>query len=272
VTAADLQREPAWLPLLQSLAGDGRATCLLVGQPGAPLLWVTTERLPQLRAVHPGAREEPIVTVPAEFAAEAWSREEALRELVRSRLTALGPVTAAAIAAPLGAAESDVALALLALQQEGYVLGGRFSPDSAGDEWCERHLLARIHRYTLRRLRREIEPVERRDFARFLFDWQHLGPDTRVEGPDALAAILGQLEGFEAPAAAWEAELLPARVGDYAIAWLDDLCSAGRTQWLRLRPDARRGERATAEDDAASGGGAGHSLRATPLLLLPRRH
>src|SRR5690606_13837527 len=139
-------------------------------------------------------------------------------------------------------------------------------------EWCERHLLARIHRYTLRRLRREIEPVERRDFARFLFDWQHLGPDTRVEGPDALAAILGQLEGFEAPAAAWEAELLPARVSDYAIAWLDDLCTAGRTQWLRLRPDARRGERATAEEDAASGGGAGHSLRATPLLLLPRRH
>ncbi len=272
VTAADVQREPAWLPLLQSLAGDGRATCLLVGQPGAPLLWITTERLPQLRAVHPGAREEPIVTVPAEFAAEAWSREEALRELVRSRLTALGPVTAAAIAAPLGVAESDVAQALLALQQEGYVLGGRFSPDSAGDEWCERHLLARIHRYTLRRLRREIEPVERRDFARFLFDWQHLGPDTRVEGPEALAGILAQLEGFEAPAAAWEAELLPARVADYAMAWLDDLCTAGRTQWLRLRPDARRAERGPSEDDAASGGGAGHSLRATPLLLLPRRH
>ncbi|NLD55401.1 MAG: DEAD/DEAH box helicase [Burkholderiaceae bacterium] len=272
VTASDLEREPGWLPLLESLARDGRATCLATGDPDAPLLWVTTERLPQLRAVHPDARESPAVTVPAEYAAEAWARDEGLRELVRARLTALGPVTAGAIAAPLGVAESDVILALLALQQEGYVLGGRFTPGTGVDEWCERHLLARIHRYTLRRLRREIEPVERRDFARFLFDWQHLGPDTRVEGPDALAAILGQLEGFEAPAAAWEAELLPARVGDYAIAWLDDLCSAGRTQWLRLRPDARRGERATAEDDAASGGGAGHSLRATPLLLLPRRH
>src|SRR5690606_20718867 len=94
---------------------------------------------------------------------------------------------------------------------------------------------------------------------------------TRVEGPEALAAILGQLEGFEAPAAAWESELLPARVADYAISWLDDLCSAGRIQWLRLRPEARRPERAAADEEPAAGG-AGQSLRATPLLLLPRRH
>ena len=93
------------------------------------------------------------------------------------------------------------------------MLQGRFTPGAHGSsEWCERHLLARIHRYTLKRLRREIEPVEPRDFVRFLFDWQHVGADARVSGPEALAGVLAQLEGYEAPAALWEAELLPARV------------------------------------------------------------
>ncbi|MEO5738276.1 MAG: ATP-dependent DNA helicase, partial [Variovorax sp.] len=156
---------------------------------------------------------------------------------------------------------AEIEAALLALQAQGHVLQGRFTPGPGPTEWCERHLLARIHRYTLRRLRREIEPVEPRDFARFLFDWQHVGPSTRVSGPDALSAVLGQLEGFEAPAALWEAELLPARVGDYASGWLDELCTAGRVLWTRLRPNAME----------ARGGGS-LSLRATPILLLPRRH
>ena len=143
------------------------------------------------------------------------------------------------------------------------MLQGRFSPSaSAGDaiEWCERHLLARIHRHTLKRLRREIEPVEPRDFARFLFEWQHVGAASRVSGPEALAGVLAQLEGYEAPAASWEAELLPARMTDYAPPWLDELCTAGRTLWTRLRPAAE-----------SRGAGGGTSLRATPILLLPRR-
>ena len=159
-------------------------------------------------------------------------------------------------------ARGEVELALLALQAEGYVLQGRFTPLLPADadaEWCERHLLARIHRYTLKRLRREIEPVEPRDFVRFLFDWQRVGATSRVSGPDALAGVLGQLEGFEAPAAVWEAEILPARVQDYASPWLDDLCTAGRTLWTRLRPLASEGR------------AAGASLRSTPVLLLPRR-
>ena len=122
-------------------------------------------------------------------------------------------------------------------------------------------LLARIHRYTLKRLRREIEPVAPRDFMRFLFDWQRVSADTRVSGPEALAGVLAQLEGFEAPAAAWEGELLPARVRDYSISWLDDLCTAGRTLWTRLR--------ATDVEPGAPRGNA--SLRSTPVLLLPRR-
>ena len=152
----------------------------------------------------------------------------------------------------------EIQAALLALQQDGYTLPGRFTAEASADEWCERHLLARIHRYTLGRLRREIEPVAPRDYARFLFRWQHLDSEGRVAGAEALASVLAQLEGFEAPAALWEADLLPARVRDYAPAWLDELCSAGRTLWTRLRP-------------TAMSGGAG-SLRSTPILLLPRRN
>src|SRR5690606_17862973 len=149
-----------------------------------------------------------------------------------------------------------VEFALLALEQEGYAMRGRFRPDASLDEWCERLLLARIHRNTLGRLRREIEPVDVRDYVRFLCDWQRLSPATRVQGPEALAGVLAQLEGFEAAAGAWESELLPARVKDYSIAWLDDLCAAGRITWTRLR----------------SGGEAGATLvRAAPIVLLPRR-
>jgi len=133
---------------------------------------------------------------------------------------------------------------------------GRFSADAIDTEWCERHLLARIHRYTLGRLRREIEPVSRRELMRFLFDWQHVSAATRLSGPDALHATLSQLEGFEAAAGAWESEILPTRIGDYSISWLDDLCRAGRIGWSRLRNGT---------------GGGGGPVRSTPIVLLPRR-
>jgi ATP-dependent Lhr-like helicase len=165
----------------------------------------------------------------------------------------MGVTSAAAIANALATPCNDVEFALLALEQEGYAMRGRFTPGAMGDEWCERHLLARIHRNTLGRLRREIEPVEVRDYVRFLCDWQRVSPATRVQGPEALAGVLAQLEGFEAAAGAWESELLPARVKDYSIAWLDDICAAGRVAWTRLRAG-------------------GESLvRAAPIVLLPRR-
>src|SRR5690606_3693753 len=120
----------------------------------------------------------------------------------------------------------------------------------------------RIHRQTLGRLRKEIEPVAAHDFMRFLAAWQRVSKDSRVSGPEALAGVLGQLEGYEAPAGAWESELLPARVSDYSLSWLDDLCTAGRITWTRLR-----GLPASAE-----GGGARNApVRATPIALLPRR-
>jgi ATP-dependent Lhr-like helicase len=257
VTDAEAQAN-GWTPLLQQLAKSKRATRIDAGEGQ----WWAAERLPQAQALYPDATRSPKIDAPIEYA-KPWTREDAALALVRARLTGLGPITAAAMAAPLALPRSDIDLALIALETEGFVMRGHFTPPPdapADDEWCERHLLARIHRYTIGRLRREIQPVEPRDYMRFLFDWQRVSPTTRVSGPEALAGIVAQLEGFEAPAASWEADLLPARVADYAIAWLDDLCTAGRTTWARLRNAPSDGQ-----------GGRTAPVRATPIVLLPRR-
>ena len=222
-----------------------------------PPLWVAAESLPMWHAVHPDASLQPTIEAPAEFASKTWTREDALVEIMRARLACTGPVRANELAEAFGLTVSDIAIALAALEREGCAMRGRFTPGADEEEWCDRHLLARIHRRTLQRLRREIEPVAPRDFLRFLIDWQHVAPDAKLRGPDALAAVLGQMEGFEAPAGAWESQLLPARVAGYDIAWLDALCGSGRIAWTRLR--------------AAAGGTRGSPVRASPIVLLPRR-
>ena len=179
-----------------------------------------------LRAVHADAVALRVVEAPAEYQGQAWTREDALREWTRMRLTASGPVTVLQLAALLATPASDIDLALAALERDGYALRGHFDESIPGEQWCERNLLARIHRLTLGRLRREIEPVSPKDFMRFLCDWQHLSARSRLRGPDALASVLAQLEGWESAAGSWEAEVLPARLADYGIDWLDAQCSA----------------------------------------------
>jgi ATP-dependent Lhr-like helicase len=258
VTTHEADINAGWLDRLHTLAGVHRSTCFT---PSATTdgqgtsVWICAEKLPLWQTVHADASIQPPISAPAEYAAETWTREDALLELVRGRLTGLGPTTVSALATSLSVEASDVEQALIRLQSEGYVMQGRFTPDAIDLEWCERHLLARIHRYTIGRLRREIEPVSRRDLMRFLLAWQHATPETRLSGPDALGAVLGQLEGYEAAAGAWESELLASRIEDYSSRRLDELCRAGRIGWNRLR----------------SGGGSGGPVRATPIVLLPRR-
>src|SRR5262249_38096004 len=175
-----------------------------------------------------------------------------------------GPVTREALAAALGLAPSEIAAALAALEAEGFAMRGRFTPAADGEEWCERRLLARIHGYTVKRLRAEIEPVAARDFLRFLLTWQRVAPDARMQGPDAVDTVVAQLEGFEAPAGAWEGEILPARLAGYEPTWLDDRCLAGQAAWMRLRPRAAR---------SGNGGESRASpVRTTPITLVARRH
>ncbi|HYT64328.1 MAG TPA: hypothetical protein VEL50_10515, partial [Gemmatimonadales bacterium] len=221
-------KREAWNALFAELEAGGRATVMN----GA--LWIATERVPMVQAAFPAAVFEPAVTPPERERAKAWTREDAIRELVRGRLEVIGPTTAAGVAGVLGLPEGDVDFALAALEHEGFALRGRFSAGVQGTEWCERRLLARIHRYTLDRLRREIEPVAAADFLRFLFRWQRLAPGSRAEGPEGLAAVLDVLDGYELAAGAWESEVLPARLMDYDPLWLDGLCLSGEIAWGRL--------------------------------------
>ncbi len=265
---------PAAREHLRDLRGERRATPAL--PPHGARIWLAAERIPELRAVVPGIDVQ--VEPPASRAARAWTREDALVELLRGRLMFSGPVTADALAAPLGLTGNDVDGALLTLEGQGAILRGRFSSSSGGSgaerrysrrdasrterggrgpasgarrgsggsgaerryspgqtiEWCDRSLLARIHRYTLNRLRAEIEPVSIADFMRFLFAWQHLEPATRLRGPDGLREVLGGLDGFELAAGAWERTVLPARIDGYEPSMLDMLCLSGEIAWMRL--------------------------------------
>ncbi|HVZ35098.1 MAG TPA: hypothetical protein VG963_21880, partial [Polyangiaceae bacterium] len=226
--------------LFEQLLQQGRATRLLL--PSGEILWASAERLAQLLAACPGAQPRPDLDLPAALRASV-APEDAWRELMRARLESLGPVTLRALAAPLAEPGSDAAFrqteqALLALETQGSAMIGRFTPGCAEPEWCVRGLLARIHRYTLERLRREIEPVTTALFVRFLFEWQRVSPDQRQLGQASLSAVLAQLEGFEAAAGSWESALLPARVGDYDPAWLDGLCLSGQLLWGRAEPPA----------------------------------
>ena len=148
------------------------------------------ERLPELRAIHPDLVAPPSLQPPPSRLARSWTRSEAIADVLRGRLTLTGPTTAAALAEPLGITAGDADDALLQLEGEGVVLRGRFTPGEASLEWCDRALLARIHRYTLHRLRAEIAPVSPAEFMRFLFRWQHVEPSTRLSGLDGLREIV----------------------------------------------------------------------------------
>ncbi len=260
ISAGEAQAGPGWHAWLAELARDKRAARL---EARGVAIWIAAERLAQFQALFPRASLTPKIAVPAGYDATSWSAETALIEILRGRLEGLGPVTQAALAAPLGLEAHDIAEALAALEAEGFVMRGRFTPGANDDEWCERRLLARIHGYTVKRLRAEIEPVAARDFLRFLLAWQRVTPDARMQGPDAVEVVAAQLEGFEAPAGAWESEILPARIGEYEPSWLDDQCLAGRISWARLRPR-----------DAKTGGGdrGATPVRTTPIALLARRN
>ena len=215
---------------LEELGRDNR-----VAQSAEPPFWFATERIEFVRAVYP---EQKIGSpkVLSLTARKPESPENALRELVRGRMESVGPVTVGQLADFFHVPASSIEQSLLALEGEGFVLRGKFHPGATEMEWCDRRLLARIHRLTINRLRAEIEPVSLADFQRFLLSWQHVTPERQMEEISGVEAILHLLDGYELPAAAWEPAILAARVKDYDPRWLDQLCFTGRFGWGRLSP------------------------------------
>src|SRR5207247_1871808 len=204
---------------------------------------------PWLLALQPVARLAPLAVTPDGVEREV-DAEAAAARVTQGWMECLGPATAHALSSRLGLSPRTIELALLSHEAGGGVLRGHFTPDESPDvvEWCDRRLLARIHRQTLGRLHREIEPVAPATFMRFLFRWQHLHPGTQLHGREGLLEIITQLQGMELPATAWEEHVFPGRIRSYDPADLDHLCLAGRVAWGRLYPG--RAEAAESSGDA----------------------
>ena len=233
-----------WSPpdaaLFEELRSQGRAA-RADGPDGA--VWFAAEHLESIRQLFPDHAVEPGFSVPESALILPEHREDARLKLARGHLEISGPITAEQLSERCGLSASDCGYGLAQLEAYGEVMRGQFTPTLARDdaeEFCDRRLLARIHRYTIARLRAEIEPVTVQHYLRFLLRWQHLTPDTRLSGKAGVRAVIEQLQGFEAPAASWERDLIAARVGDYREAWLDELCLAGDVAWARLTTRSAR--------------------------------
>jgi len=256
--------EGRWLGYFERLVNEGRAG-VGVGTDGRRY-WVAAERGRSFRALFPAASFEQRL---ADVETGEISRDDALLTLVTGWMSHLGPTTASQLGDVLGLTPSDVEKALLRMEASGTVLRGRFtaaagtragapaphSPvelrstgqpgaavptqsltDTNEIEWCERRLLARIHRLTVGMLRKQIEPVTAAQFMRWLARWQHAAPGSQVSGERGTLEVLQQLQGFEIPANAWERQVLARRVADYDPKWLDQLCLTGAVGWGRLSP------------------------------------
>ena len=258
VPAEGLERD-----FLDVLVRNGRAARLVAGE--RPFA-VAAERVAAVRALFPDAAlDPPLEPLPGDGPVD---REAAVLAAVRGRMEVAGPLTATGLGLALLLDPGEVTEALHRLESEGTVLRGRFRPGLPADaelEWCDRRLLQRIHRLTVGRLRREIEPLSAADFMRFLFRWHHLLPGDGLRGPAGLLRAVSLLEGVEAPAAAWEQALLPARVRGEADALLEKACWAGEVAWgrLTLREPRPVGPRRGAEVEAAPRRVAGVSRAAT---------
>ena len=243
-----------WQQYFSGLQKQQRATLVTSAQ--SQKLWVAAERLEEIGIIFSDFDMEPAIQA---VASNIENEQTALNNIIQSRMEGLGPITANNVALPLGLSESSIETTLMHLQQQGSIVQGHFSPDQQDMEWCERGLLARIHRYTLKQLRSEIEPVSPADFMRFLFHWQ--GLDVPREGEAALKNVIQQLEGFNLPAVAWEQAILPRRLKPYFTSELDQLCSTGEIIWLRLNNSTKNQEKTRNPVG-----------KSTNISLLPRAH
>jgi ATP-dependent helicase Lhr and Lhr-like helicase len=253
-----------WGRYFQRLVDEGRAATASVN---GPHYWVAAERARSFAALFPSAQLEQTL---ADVESSNVSRDDALLTLVTGWMSHLGPVSASQLGQIVGLQASDIEKALLRMEASGTVLRGNFTGGAgrasrplpheqsgpAETEWCERRLLARIHRLTVGTLRKQIEPVNAAQFMRWLMRWQHVTPGAQVTGERGTLEVLQQLQGFEIPANAWERQVLARRIVDYDPKWLDQLCLTGAVGWGRLSPHPATldtGGKAAASPDVTDG-------------------
>ncbi len=218
--------------LFTALVDAGRAATFTIG---GRVFWIATERADMARRVYPEAIVAPAIVAPPSSRPLPESPEACAAEILRGWFECSGPLRADDLAVRLAMPRDLVDQALAQLEAEGQILRGSFTPQGE-NEWCHRRLLARIHRLTIGRLRREIEPVTTAEYFAFLNRWQHLAPGSQLHGVDGTLQVIRQLQGSEFPAAAWESEVFPHRIARYQPEYLDQLCLSGEVSWGRLSP------------------------------------
>lgn len=221
----------SWQTFFGELTAQRRAALVLVSN---RRYWVAAERAKGFARLFPEAQ---FTTPIGEVEPPPPTREEAMRALLTGWMEHCGPVSVGSLSDVLGLEQSEIDKALLTIEAGGAVLRGNFTDSSGNDkEWCERRLLARIHRLTLGKLRKEIQPVTAAQFMRWLVRWQHIAPGTQLLGQRGTLEILRQLQGYEAPANTWEHQILARRVIRYDPNALDQLCLSGAVGWGRVSP------------------------------------
>jgi ATP-dependent Lhr-like helicase len=245
--------EGLWPAYFERLRKENRANVAIVDEEARgqqKRYWVAAEQAKAFSLLFPGAKFDQAT---ADIGNKVSSRDEALLALTSGWMGHLGPVNASELGKVLGLPKSEIEKALLRMEASGSILRGNFtgkaSPKPTNEletEWCDRRLLARIHRLTVATLRKQIEPVTAAQFMRWLLRWQHVEPGSQVQGERAVLDIIRQLQGFEIPANAWERQIIARRIDNYDPKWLDNLCLTGAVGWGRLSPHP-----ATLEDSAA---------------------
>jgi ATP-dependent Lhr-like helicase len=227
LTLITLPRVAEWQAFFDELVAARRATTMAG-------LWVPAERIELAGAVHPEATLSPEIAAVRSTLPD--TQEGCAAAILRGWFESTCPLTAAELAEKLALPRDLVDAALARLEAEGQILRGQFTSASSETEWCHRRLLARIHRMTIGRLRREIEPVTTTDFMRFLARWQHVSAGAQLHGADGVLQIVKQLQGYEISASAWESEILPRRIAKYTPDLLDQVCLSGEVMWGRVSP------------------------------------
>jgi ATP-dependent Lhr-like helicase len=274
-----------WTVYFERLVGEGRAA---VAECGGRSYWVAAERARTFSVLFPEAR---FVQAVADVETTAPNRDDALLTLVTGWMSHVGPTTATELGEMMGLPGSEISGALLRMEASGTVLRGNFSgaasragapsavaqgrsaPHEPGEPaepgWCERRLLARIHRLTVATLRKQIEPVTAAQFMQWLLRWQHVAPGTQVSGERGTLEVLRQLQGFEVPANAWERHVLARRVVDYDPKWLDQLCLTGAVGWGRLSPHPATLDYSNANRGTETQGATPRQRRVIPTSVAP---
>jgi ATP-dependent Lhr-like helicase len=281
----------------EALMAEGRAARAMSN---GRSYWIAAERGKLFGAIFPNAQFGGEVP---EVEGSIPTRDDALLTMITGWMSHLGPATAADLGERLGVAAADVTGALLRMEASGTILRGNFTgsawradpwPNAAlqlrstGDgavpgvkapageaeserqvEWCERRLLARIHRLTVATLRKQIQPVTAAQFMQWLLNWQHVAPGTQLTGERGTLEVLRQLQGFEIPANAWERQVLTSRVADYDPKWLDQLCLTGAVGWGRLSPHPATLEYASSGRGSAGENGTVRQRRVIPTSVAP---